>query len=210
MLSPYILRLDQNLNTIPEGNLPLMDAFFSPEIITDEGGIDPLLRGLAKQLAQRVDPFVVDDVRNFLFGLPGEGGFDLASLNIQRGRDHGLPRYNDVREQLGLPTASSFQDISSDPDIQTKLEEAYGDVGNIDVWVGGLAEDPVPGSHVGELFRFIIKIQFEALRDGDRFWYERNLSKEELAEVQSTRLSDVIRRNTGIGSELQDDVFHVQ
>ena len=210
MLSPYILRLDQNLNTIPEGNLPLMDAFFSPEIITDEGGIDPLLRGLAKQLAQRVDPFIVDDVRNFLFGLPGEGGFDLASLNIQRGRDHGLPRYNDVREQLGLPKATSYQDISSNPDIQNRLEEAYGDVDNIDVWVGGLAEDPVPGSHVGELFHFIIKMQFEALRDGDRFWYERNLSKEELAEVQSTRLSDVIRRNTGIGSELQDDVFHVQ
>ena len=210
MLSPQILRLDQNLNTIPEGNLPLMDAFFSPEIITDEGGIDPLLRGLSKQLAQRSDLFVVDDVRNFLFGPPGAGGFDLPSLNIQRGRDHGLPRYNDVREQLGFPKATGFQDISSNPDIQDRLELAYGDVDSIDVWVGGLAEDPVLGSHLGELFHFIVKMQFEALRDGDRYWYEKILNNTELAEVQSTRLSDVIRRNTGIGNELQDDVFHVQ
>lgn len=210
MLSPQILRLDQNLNVIPEGNLPLLDAFFSPEIIIDEGGIDPMLRGLAKQLAQRADPFVIDDVRNFLFGPPGAGGFDLASLNIQRGRDHGLPKYNDVREQMGLQRALSFQDISASAEVQTKLEEAFGNVDNIDVWVGGLAEDPLTGSHLGELFHLIVKMQFEALRDGDRYWYELKLDTAELSEVQSTLLSDVIRRNTNIGTELQDDVFHVE
>jgi peroxidase len=210
MLSPELLRLDQSLNVIPEGNLPLRDAFFTPETVTDEGGIDPILRGLAKEISQKVDPFVVDDIRNFLFGPPGAGGFDLASLNIQRGRDHGLPKYNDVREQMGLSRVQSFQDINSDPDIQMRLEDAYGNVDNIDLWPGGLSEDPVPGSHLGELFHLIVKIQFEALRDGDRFWYERNLNGAELQEVQATRLSDVIRRNTGIGFELQDDVFQVQ
>jgi len=53
-------------------------------------------------------------------------------------------------------------------------------------------------------------VQFEALRDGDRFWYERKLNATELNQVQATRLADVIRRNTDIGSELQDDVFYVQ
>ena len=210
MLSTEILRLDQNLNEIPEGNLPLRDAFFSPELLTDEGGIDPILRGLAKQLSQKVDPFIVNDVRNFLFGPPGAGGFDLAALNIQRGRDHGLPYYNDVREQMGLSRVESFQDISSDPDIQMRLEDAYGDVNKIDLWTGGLAEDPVLGSHLGELFHFIVVEQFKALRDGDRFWYHHDLSGSELEEVQSTRLSDVVRRNTDIGFELQDDVFRVQ
>ncbi|MGB3729271.1 MAG: peroxidase family protein [Thermodesulfobacteriota bacterium] len=210
MLSPQILRLDQNLDVIPEGNLPLLEAFFSPELITDEGGIDPMLRGLAKQVAQRLDPFVVGDVRNFLFGPPGAGGFDLAALNIQRGRDHGLPKYNDVREEMGLSRVESFQDISSDLDIQMRLLDAYGNVDSIDLWPGGLAEDPISGSHLGELFQLILKVQFEALRDGDRFWYERKLNNSELAEVQATSLSDVIRRNTGIGSELQDDVFNVQ
>jgi len=210
MLSPVLLRLDQNLSVIPEGNLELRDAFFTPETITDEGGIDPILRGLAKQVAQRLDTLIVDDVRNFLFGPPGSGGFDLASLNMQRGRDHGLPLYNDAREQMGLSRATSFQEINSDPDIQMKLQEAYGDVDSIDLWAGGLAEEPLAGSHLGELFHLIVKKQFEALRDGDRFWYERKLSTSELDEVQLTRLSDVIRRNTGIGAELQDNVFNVQ
>jgi len=210
MLSPELLRLDQNLNVIPEGNLPLRDAFFSPGTITDEGGIDPLLRGLAKDIAQKVDPFIVDDIRNFLFGPPGAGGFDLASLNIQRGRDHGLPRYNDARQQLGLPRVESFQDISSNPDIQMRLEDAYGNVDDIELWPGGLSEDLLEGSHLGELYHLIVKTQFEALRDGDRFWYERKLSGAELQEVRATRLSDVIRRNTGIGFELQDNVFQVE
>jgi hypothetical protein len=210
MLNPEILRLDQNLNVIPEGNLPLRDAFFSPGIITDEGGIDPLLRGLAKEIAQKVDPFIVDDIRNFLFGPPGAGGFDLASLNIQRGRDHGLPKYNDARQQLGLPRVESFQDISSNPEIQMRLEDAYGNVDDIELWPGGLSEDLLEGSHLGELYHLIVKTQFEALRDGDRFWYERKLSGAELQEVRVTRLSDVIRRNTNIGFELQGDVFHVQ
>ncbi|MCH7950628.1 MAG: peroxiredoxin [Candidatus Dadabacteria bacterium] len=209
MLNPEILRLDQNLNVIPEGNLPLRDAFFTPETITDEGGIDPILRGLAKQIAQRVDPFIIDAVRNFLFGPPGSGGLDLAALNIQRGRDHGLPKYNDTREQMGLTRVESFQDISSDPEIQMRLEDAFGNVDDIDIWTGGLSEDLVPGSHLGELFHLIIKIQFESLRDGDRFWYERKLSGAELQEVQVTQLSDVIRRNTSIGFELQDNVFLV-
>jgi hypothetical protein len=210
MLSPEILRLDQNLNVIPEGNLPLLDAFFTPETITDEGGIDPILRGLAKQITQRVDPFIIDAVRNFLFGPPGSGGLDLAALNIQRERDHGLPKYNETREQMGLPRVESFQDISSDPEIQMRLEDAFGNVDDIDIWTGGLSEDLVPGSHLGEVFHLIIKIQFESLRDGDRFWYERKLSGAELLEVQVTQLSDVIRRNTSIGSELQDNVFLVQ
>ena len=210
MLSPVIQRLDQNLNEIPEGNLELRDAFFNPEAIVDDGGIEPILRGLANQLAQKLDTFIIDDVRNFLFGPPGAGGFDLASLNIQRGRDHGLPRYNDVREKLGLQRVSTFSQISSDADIQQRLQDAYGNVDNIDLWVGGLAEDPISGSHVGELFQTILVKQFEALRDGDRYWYERKLSASELEEVQNTKLSDVIKRNTTIGSELQDNVFQVQ
>jgi len=177
--------------------------------IIDEGGIEPLLRGLANQLSQRVDVFIIDEVRNFLFGQPGSGGFDLASLNIQRGRDHGLPGYNDVREALGLGRVEDFSEISSDTEIQDRLSSAYGSVDNIDLWVGGLAEDLIPGSHLGELFTTILKMQFEFLRDGDRFWYELVLGDDELLDIQNTRLSDIIRRNTLIGNEIQDDVFRV-
>jgi hypothetical protein len=75
--------------------------------------------------------------------------------------------------------------------------------------VGGLAEDPVNGGHVGTLFFQIIKMQFEALRDGDRYWYQWSLPAEEISEIENTSLADVIRRNTTIGAELSDNVFNV-
>lgn len=209
MLSTTLLRLDASGAPIAAGNLPLRDAFFAPHRITDEGGIEPLLRGLASQVAQNIDPFIVDEVRNFLFGPPGAGGFDLAALNIQRGRDHGLPSYNDMRVALGLSPATCFADISSDPGIQARLAAAYGDVNRVDLWVGGMAEDHVPGAMLGEVFFTILKQQFEALRDGDRFWYERSFSAPYRQLIASTRLSDIIRRNTEIADEIADDVFHV-
>jgi hypothetical protein len=165
---------------------------------------------LAHQVCQRVDSYIVADVRNFLFGAPGAGGFDLVSLNLQRGRDHGLPGYNDTRAALGLTRAGSFADVSSDPEIQARLSAVYPDPDSIDLWIGGLAEDPWQDAQVGELFFTILKEQFEALRDGDRFWYELTLSGAELLEVQGTRLSDIIRRNTDIDDEIRDDVFHAR
>jgi hypothetical protein len=205
-----LLRLGADGRDIPEGPLPLRDAFFAPDRVRLEGGIEPLLRGLAAQRCQRLDPLVVDDVRNFLFGPPGAGGFDLPALNIQRGRDHGLPSYNYVREAFGFAPAHSFADVSSDPEIQARLAAAYASVDDIDLWVGGLAEDPLPRGHLGPLFTAIIKEQFEALRDGDRFWYQRSLGMMERMLVGMTRLSDIIRRNTTIGRELQSNVFHVR
>ncbi|MGI9535213.1 MAG: peroxidase family protein [Thermodesulfobacteriota bacterium] len=208
-LSPTLLRLDSKNEEITEGNLELRDAFFNPGRITDEGGIEPLLRGLANQECQKIDIYIIDDVRNFLFGPPGAGGFDLASLNIQRGRDHGLSSYNDVREELGFRRMTSFSEISSDPEVQSRLSEAYDSVDEIDLWIGGLSEDPLPNSHLGELFSYIVKLQFELLRDGDRYWYEIYLNQQEISEIENTSLADIIRRNTNIGSELPDNVFQV-
>lgn len=209
MLNSTLLRLDANGDPIAEGHLLLRDAFFAPQLIIDEGGIEPLLRGLASQPSQKIDVFVVDAVRNFLFGQPGAGGLDLPSLNIQRGRDHGLPSYNDMRVALGLGAVASFADISADPEVQARLADAYGEVGLIDLWVGGLAEDHLPGAMVGELFHAILKQQFEALRDGDRFWYQNRYHGVALRLLEQQRLSDIIRRNTTIDTELPDDVFHV-
>jgi peroxidase len=207
LLSPILRRLGDDGATIPQGNLALRDAFFAPSHIVDEGGIDPLLRGLASQEAQEIDMLVVDDVRNFLFGEPGAGGFDLASLNIQRGRDHGLPDYNSVRVAYGLPPAASFADVTSTPGIQEKLATLYGSVDDIDVWIGGLAEDHVPGAMVGELVFTVLKNQFERLRDGDRFWYQNAFSDRTIAALEDVTLADVIRDNTEIGTEIQDAVF---
>jgi len=208
MISPRLLRLDQKGKPIPEGHLPLAQAFFNPAEISATG-IDPLLRGLASQVAQEVDVSIVDGLRNFLFGQPGSGGFDLASLNIQRGRDHGLPSYNQVRVSLGLLPASRFEDVSSDPKVVSNLAEVYASVDDIDLWVGGLAEDHVPEALVGRTIFTVLKNQFERLRDGDRFWYQRYLSPHMVKEVENQTLARIIRRNTEIRDEIQDNVFVV-
>ena len=111
MLSDLLLRLDANNQSI--GDLTLHASHFDPSTITGPG-IEPYLRGLGKQLQQQVDAFIIDGMRNFRIG--ATGGFDLAALNIQRGRDHGLPRYNDVRVAYGLQRVTRFSQIT--PDIR--------------------------------------------------------------------------------------------
>jgi hypothetical protein len=210
MLSSRLLRLDSRNREIAEGHLALREAFFAPWRITEEGGIAPLLRGLAAQPAERIDPYVVDDVRSFLFGTPGAGGLDLAALNIQRGRDHGLPSYVDARATLGLSVPDGFADVSSDSGIRARLEASYGTVEAVDVWVGGLAEDSLPGAMLGELLHTVLTVQFESLRDGDRYFYATWFGPQLRRWIGGVRLSDVIRRNTRIRREIPDDVFHVR
>ena len=140
-------------------------------------------------------------------------GLDLGSRNIQRGRDHGLNSYNDVRESIGLKRLNNFEEITSDKEIVGRLKDLYNDdINNVDLYVAGLAEDHVSGSSLGESFREIVKQQFEAIRDGDRFWYENTANKlftnDELTEIKATRLSDVIQRNTEI-TGLRDNVFFI-
>lgn len=163
---------------------------------------------------------MIDDVRNFLFGPPGSGGFDLVSLNIQRGRDHGLPSYKAVREALGLASVSSFADITSDVERQNALAAVYNnDVNQVDLWVGGLAEDHAEGALLGPTFRAIIADQFTRLRDGSSFWHENldwsayglaadPLLHENGSTLSDVKLSDIIRWNTEI-SNIQDNVFLV-
>ena len=135
LLSPTLLRLDNHNHTIPQGNLSLANTFFNPSEIIGPG-IEPYLRGLAKQRTQKVDSYVVSEVRNFLFGPPGAGGFDLPALNIQRGRDHGLPRYNQVRMDYGLHPFATFAQMTSDPVVRARLASAYASPDHIDVWLG--------------------------------------------------------------------------
>lgn len=196
--------LDNEGNAIAE-EIPLSQAFSNPEAVS-ENGIDSIIKYLTADPSSELDIQVVDSVRNFLFGPPGSGGFDLVSLNIQRGRDHGLSDYNSTRVAYGLDPVESFADITSDPDLQAKLEQLYGTVDDIDLWVGGLAEDHVDGASVGETFQTIITDQFERLRDADRFWYQNTFSGSALAEIESTTLSDIIERNTDL-TDLQEDVF---
>ncbi|MDB5320508.1 MAG: peroxinectin precursor [Phycisphaerales bacterium] len=204
MLGDDVEFLDNN-GVATRDALPLSQAFFNPQVVKDTG-IDSILKYLASDRAQEIDTKVVDGVRNFLFGPPGSGGLDLVSLNIQRGRDHGLADYNSARAAYGLPRVTDFAQITSNPELQTTLRNLYGTVDNIDLWVGGLAEDHVAGSSMGQTFRRILTDQFQRLRDGDRFWFERNFSGSQLDQLRNTRLSDIISRNT-LTTNVQPNVF---
>ncbi len=214
LINTELLRVNRRGHEISDGHLGLRNAFFNaPSILKKRNDIDPILRGLAAQKSQTLDPKVVDDLRNFLFGPPGAGGFDLASLNIQRGRDMGLPSYNDARDSMGLGRVSDFQEISSDPAVQAALYDAYGTVDDIDLWVGGLAEDALKseGSQLGPLLRKIVTLQFASLRDNDRFWYKRDLTAAEFAVVKKVTLAKIIKYNTTIrGNEIPRNVFYVK
>lgn len=208
MLSPHLMRMTNDGDPAPGGHVALRDAFFQPQNLAGANELEYFLKGLACDQQQEVDMHVVDDVRNFLFGEPLVGGFDLPTLNIQRGRDHGLADYNSVRVAFGLSPAASFADISSDPAVASALESLYGDVNNVDLWVGAIAEDHVPDSAVGELILTGLRDQFTRLRDGDRFWFRNDLdlSVDDIAWLNSIRLSDIIRLNTTI-THIQANVF---
>ncbi|MBI1369083.1 MAG: peroxidase [Planctomycetes bacterium] len=210
LLADDVEFLDNDGNAVRE-EVPLAQAFFNPTLVS-ESGIDPILKYLASDMAQEVDSKVVGSVRNFLFGPPGAGGFDLASLNIQRGRDHGLSDYNTTRQAYGLAPIASFSEITSDTALAQTLADLYdGDVNDIDLWVGALAEDHMNDASVGETLMAILVDQFERLRDGDRFFYLNDADLDSpivagLIDFGSLSLSDLIRWNTGI-TNLQDNVF---
>ncbi len=206
LLSPTLRRAAPDGGDAPEGSLSLAGAFFRPKEIADHG-IDSLLRGLCLQRCQELDELVVDEVRNFLFGAPGAGGLDLASLNIQRGRDHGLPSYAAMRRHLGLRPVRRFQDINPRGGTASRLAAVYASPEEVDLWVGGLAEAKRPGAMVGPVFATLLVEQFTRLRDGDRFWYQAYLPKSLVRMVEHQTLSVILRRNTALGDEIRDQAF---
>ena len=199
----WLLRLDEQRQEISAGNIEVKDGFFNPTIISQEGGIDPILRGAAFNVQDEVDTIFDDSVRNFMFGVPGEGGLDLCAIDIIRARDHGIPDYNTVRESLGLEKVTDWPDITSNSELQLKLKSTYGNVDNIDLIIGTLAEDHYNGSSVGETMYHIIKDQFERIRDGDPNFY---LNDELLISYDDVVLSKIIKRNTQI-EKIQYNVF---
>lgn len=210
-INHVMMRMDHDGNTMPQGNILLRDAFFNPNATMEVGGVEPCLQGMATVVQQDFDAKVIDDLRNFLFGAPGAGGMDLVAINIQRGRERGLPGYNTLRQNFGLPPVEDFSDINGDPLQAQMMAFVYGEVDNVDPWVGIVSEAHLPGSMFGETAIAIVGQQLEALRNGDRFYYENDpdLTPDDKAWLKQTRLSEVIRRNTGI-EHLQENVFFAE
>ena len=196
-------------------DLPLKEAFFVPEIvIEDPETINEIVHGFGCTLANEIDTRITDGVRDFLFdnvvddnGEPLFGGpLDLISLNLQRGRDHGLPDYNTVREMIGLPKHTSFDDISSNAALNKDFRNLYNkDIDNIDLFGGLLAEDHFPDGSFGETISKIVLSQFKRTRDGDRFWYENYIKNGYLRSfIESVTLKDILEWTTNMDIETLD------
>ena len=110
----------------------------------------------------------------FFFSPRRDFGFDLVSLNLWRGRDHGLPGYNAYRKICGLKPFINFDELNTimNPSAVARMASVYRSVDDIDLYVGGLIEKHLPGSMLGPVFSCIIADQFARLKEGDRFFYE--------------------------------------
>lgn len=208
LINSNIIRMNNNGTEIASGDISLKDAFFNPTAVLLSNGIEPYMKGMATQVQQEMDCKVVSDVRNFLFSTSSNTGLDLAAININRGRERGLPDYNTIRENFGLPRVNNFNSITKKADEALQLENVYGSVDNIDPWVGMLAEFHMPNALFGELIMTIIEKQFQLLRDGDRYYFENDdeLSETIKESIRNSSLKDLIKRNTNIVL-MQDNVF---
>ncbi|MBL9030645.1 MAG: peroxidase family protein [Phycisphaerae bacterium] len=209
LLNGQLLRFNEDGSVHAGGHLNLAQSFFNIANFLQPGSYDALIRGLAFQQANEIDLQVIDEVRNLLFGPPGSPGRDLVALNIQRGRDHGIPHYNQLRADYGLTPLSSFSEVTSDPAIAAQLQALFGDINSVDAFVGLLAEDHLPGASVGQTMAAIFRDQFFRLREGDRYFYLNDPTLAGLwSEIEDTQLSDILRRNSGV-ILLQGNVFMI-
>jgi len=194
---------------------PLSLNQFRPTQLYNQGAVDAMLRSLTTQQSQLFDNLFTEEIKNKLFAQGASFGMDLIALNIQRGRDHGLPSYNDYRRACNLPVARNFRDLRrvfADPSIVNILSRYYDNVNDIDLFLGGVLEPSTQDSLLGETFQCIVGDQFIRLKYGDKFFYENDgfrssFTPRQLTEIRGgTCLSRVICDNTDI-TEIQPYAF---
>lgn len=158
---------------------------------------------------------MVEELTERLFQAQGGMPLDLGALNLQRGRDHGLPGYGSWRRSCSLSvpnTTSELAEILSNFTLAHKFQLLYGTPHNIDVWVGAIAEPALPGGRVGPLLSCLLARQFRALRDGDRFWWEREgvFTSTQRRNLRTVSLSRIICDNSRITHVPADPFTHTQ
>lgn len=175
--------------------------------------MDPLLRGMLADHSKLMKPnqMMVEELQERLFEQLELIGLDLAALNLQRGRDHGLPGYNAWRRFCGLSEPRNEAELAAvlgNAELAKKFMALYGTPDNIDIWIGGMAEPFIPYGRVGPLLSCLIGKQMRHVRDGDRFWWEHLgvFTAQQRIALSRASLSRIICDNTHI-EEVPKDAF---
>ncbi|XP_034232901.1 peroxidase-like [Thrips palmi] len=145
-------------------------------VLEREDGLLDVLQGMAFQQAQDLDRYMDNELtQQYEPTREPDGrqwGHNLVAVDIQRGRDHGLPGYVEYRKYVGLPDAEDFDDLSDtlhQKDIDV-LKELYEDVEDVDYYVGGLLERR-KAPLFGPTFQALLEDQFWRWRFADRFFF---------------------------------------
>lgn len=156
--------------------IQLRDHFNTPHLIQQTpGALDMIIRSWSQLAIQKFDSFITQELSNHLFQTPKFNfGMDLMSINVHRGRDHGIATYNEMRQICGLPRARNFNDIKDQipSQIADNLARIYRHVDDIDFFVGGITEKPVSGGLLGWTFLCVVGDQFARIKKGDRYFYD--------------------------------------
>ncbi|MCH9730400.1 MAG: peroxidase [Actinomycetia bacterium] len=125
---------------------------------------------------------------------------DLATLDIVRDRERGLPRYNDFREVLHMPRRKSIDEITPNPLWAKEINEVYnGDVDAVDLQIGMQAEQPPKGFGFSDTaFRIFILMASRRLKS-DRF-FTKDFTPETYTQVgfdwvNHSTMKDVLLRH---------------
>ncbi|KAK7084550.1 hypothetical protein SK128_015650 [Halocaridina rubra] len=171
----------------------LSTLFFNPFSLYEKNEVANIARGATGQPASKVDTHFSEEIAGKLFRGSLPFGLDLPAINIQRGRDHGIPGYVKWREHCGLSEVKTFEDLSfeMDADVINSMKALYKDVADIDLYIGGLAERPFLEGLVGPTFACVIADQFMRIKIGDRFWYENKDSPGAFTAAQMKALHNV-------------------
>ncbi|CAG0883706.1 unnamed protein product [Cyprideis torosa] len=197
------------------GSVKLVDQLNQPWLLMEEKNFDRFVLGMINQKTSKYDASVIDEVRGTLFKKPNETlGHDLVTLNIQRGRDHGLQSYTRYRDWCGLRPVHSWYDLHGLMPNHTisAFKSLYKYVDDIELFSAGISEFNLPNSVLGETFACIIARQFKALRDGDRFWYENagqpsSFTPDQLYEIRQMSFARIMCDETDDVVTIQRNVF---
>ncbi|XP_054081978.1 peroxidase [Zeugodacus cucurbitae] len=198
--------------------LRLSNHFDRPEnlnLLWDSDNFDSLIRGMSTQLQKCPDSNIDKEIKHYFDRKSFEEyGSDLKAIDIQRGRDYGLPSYNDMRVYCGLPRAYDWAGFSNEiaEDKIGLIQKMYASPDDVDLAIGGSLESHAHESILGPTFQCIIGRQFLNARTGDRFFFERyhphsGFSKDQLAEIRKASLSQLFCNNADFLQDIQINAF---